>query len=286
RFTGGLKLIVWGFFKKMVIADNLAPYVNEVFAHPEIYHGAAVWLAALFFAFQIYCDFSGYSDIAIGSARILGYDLMLNFRQPYFSTSLNDFWRRWHISLSTWFRDYVYIPLGGNRTVKWRWYYNLMITFLVSGLWHGANWTFVIWGFLHAFFLILGFLFFKNYRPKTDFLKNLSRLIVFLLVLILWIFFRAENLDAAIHLLKNLFDLSFWPQPPVGIYRKLALLVACFSVFLLLIFEYLEQKKNSTLEIIVARNGKQSEWIFYSFLVWLIFFFGDAGNQQFIYFTF
>ena len=154
RVKNGILLMVWGFFKKVVIADRLAEYVNMVYNHPHDFGGLHNMIATFFFSFQIYCDFSGYSDIAIGSAMIMGYTLMTNFRRPYFSMSIREFWQRWHISLSTWFRDYVYIPLGGNRVVKWRWYYNLFITFLVSGLWHGAEWTFVIWGALHGFYLI------------------------------------------------------------------------------------------------------------------------------------
>lgn len=154
RFVSGLRLMLWGFFKKIVIADRLAIYVNEVYNSPAEFQGLTLILATYFFAFQIYCDFSGYSDIAIGAARIMGYDLMINFRQPYFSQSIAEFWKRWHISLSTWFKDYLYIPLGGNRVAKNRWYFNLMAVFLISGLWHGANWTFVLWGFLHGFYLV------------------------------------------------------------------------------------------------------------------------------------
>ena len=140
----------WGFFKKVVIADRLAEYVNLVYNNPGEFSGLNNIIATFFFSFQIYCDFSGYSDIAIGAALVMGYKLMTNFRRPYFSQNIREFWSRWHISLSTWFRDYVYISLGGNRVVKWRWYYNLFITFLISGLWHGAEWTFVIWGAIHG----------------------------------------------------------------------------------------------------------------------------------------
>jgi alginate O-acetyltransferase complex protein AlgI len=158
RAASGFRLILWGFFKKIVIADRLAIYVNDVYGNPGAQDGLTLLVATYFFAFQIYCDFSAYSDIAIGSARIMGYDLMQNFRRPYFARSIQEFWQRWHISLSTWFRDYVYIPLGGNRVPKWRWYVNLMAVFLVSGLWHGAAWTFVVWGALHGGYLIVGVL--------------------------------------------------------------------------------------------------------------------------------
>ena len=146
----GMKLMIWGYFKKMAIADNLAQYVDMVFSEPSAYHWLDLLIAVFFFTIQIYCDFSGYSDIAIGTARLFGIDLMTNFRSPYFSTSLQEFWSRWHISLSTWFRDYVYIPLGGNRCSKMRRSFNLLVTFLVSGLWHGANWTFLFWGGIHG----------------------------------------------------------------------------------------------------------------------------------------
>jgi alginate O-acetyltransferase complex protein AlgI len=154
RVSSGLRLMLWGFFKKVVIADRLAVYVNAVYGNPAAYDGPTIMLATYFFAFQIYCDFSGYSDIAIGTARVMGYDLMQNFRRPYFSRSIAEFWQRWHISLSTWFRDYLYIPLGGNRVDWWRWYLNLLVVFLVSGLWHGAALTFVVWGGLHGLYLV------------------------------------------------------------------------------------------------------------------------------------
>jgi alginate O-acetyltransferase complex protein AlgI len=156
RVTSGLRLVLWGFFKKVVVADRLALYVNAVYNDPSAHTGPTILLATYFFAFQIYCDFSGYSDIAIGTARVMGYDLMQNFRRPYFARSISEFWSRWHISLSTWFRDYLYIPLGGNRVPRWRWYVNLFAVFLISGLWHGANWTFVVWGALHGTYLIVG----------------------------------------------------------------------------------------------------------------------------------
>ena len=154
RVTSGLRLILWGFFKKVVIADQLALFVQQVYGSPGQWHGPSVLLASYFFAFQIFCDFSAYTDIARGSARIMGFELMENFNRPYLARSIREFWQRWHISLSTWFRDYLYIPLGGNRVLKWRWYYNVMVVFLVSGLWHGANWTFVAWGFLHGSFQV------------------------------------------------------------------------------------------------------------------------------------
>ena len=151
----GVKLMLWGYYKKLVIADVLSEYVQKVFNDPHSFSGFALIIASVFFSLQIYCDFSGYSDIALGTAKLFGIDLMINFRSPYFSKSIKEFWSRWHISLSTWFRDYVYIPLGGNRVGKIRHYMNLMITFLVSGLWHGANWTFIVWGGIHGLIQVL-----------------------------------------------------------------------------------------------------------------------------------
>ena len=156
RITSGLKRMAWGFFKKLVVADRLALYVNDVYAAPRSFNGLQLTIATFFFAYQIYCDFSGYSDIAIGAARVLGFRLMENFNTPYYSQSISEFWHRWHISLSTWFRDYVYIPLGGSRVNQARWCFNIFVTFTVSGLWHGANWTYVVWGALNGLYLLAG----------------------------------------------------------------------------------------------------------------------------------
>ena len=160
RVVSGLRLMLFGLFKKVVIADRLAEHVNQVYNSPDQYFGISIIMATILFAFQIYCDFSGYSDIAIGAARVMGIRLMINFNLPYSSRSISEFWKRWHISLSSWFKDYFYIALGGNRVVKWKWYYNLLLTFLVSGLWHGANWTFLLWGLLHGIYMISAI--FKN----------------------------------------------------------------------------------------------------------------------------
>lgn len=214
----GLNRIAYGFFKKVVVADRLSVYVNEVYGHPKDFGTITIAITAVFFAFQIYCDFSGYTDIAIGCARIMGVQLSENFDRPYLSTSITEFWRRWHISLSSWFRDYVYIPLGGSRVVKWRMYYNLFLTFLVSGLWHGANWTFVIWGAFHG-----GFLVWEKWseagRTKVltqTFLSKVPRLVhlwrmafTFALVVIGWIFFRARDFSQATTVFKRLMALDF-----------------------------------------------------------------------------
>ncbi len=214
----GLNRIAYGFFKKVVVADRLAVYVNEVYGHPQDFGTIAVAVAALFFAFQIYCDFSGYTDIAIGCARIMGVNLTENFDRPYLSKSITEFWRRWHISLSSWFKDYVYIPLGGSRVVKWRMYYNLFITFLVSGLWHGANWTFVIWGAFHGILLVWERwsdagrtrLRTQTFLAKVPRIVNFASLsITFVLVVVGWVFFRAKNFGQAMTVLRKLVAFDF-----------------------------------------------------------------------------
>ncbi|MDR3355650.1 MAG: hypothetical protein LBO04_00470, partial [Spirochaetaceae bacterium] len=227
RVATGLKLAAWGMFKKAVIADRLAIYVNAVYGNPGMYQATALLLATFFFAFQVYCDFSGYSDIAVGTARILGFQLMANFRDPYFSASIGEFWRRWHISLSTWLKDYVYIPLGGSKKGKFRRNLNLLITFVLSGLWHGAAWHFVFWGLLHGLFQILERnmgAFFKHIKQKRGGVsaglayagaQNSGAmpvrrrvavprvLAVFALVCLAWVFFRAESLPDAVMILKK-----------------------------------------------------------------------------------
>jgi len=204
RTVEGLRLILWGVFKKIVIADRLAIYVNTVYNAPQQYSGLPLIAATIFFAFQIYCDFSAYSDIAIGAAKILGFELMENFRQPYFSKSVREFWGRWHISLSTWFRDYLYIPLGGNRVTFNRHLLNLMIVFVVSGLWHGASWTFVIWGALHGLYIVGETIL---HRRETSFRlpAALKIAVTFALVLFAWIFFRANTFSDALYVVGHLF---------------------------------------------------------------------------------
>jgi len=214
RVKYGLQQMLWGFFKKVVIADRLAIVVDGVYNNVDNYSGVSLLIATIFFTFQIYCDFSGYSDIAIGSARVMGFELMDNFKRPYFSKSISEFWQRWHISLSTWFRDYLYIPLGGNRVVKWRWYYNLFITFLVSGLWHGANWTFIVWGALHGTYLIMAIALVKPkeyilnmLNLKGGFIHKIYRVtFTFALVVFAWIFFRANNISDAFYVINNMFS--------------------------------------------------------------------------------
>ena len=214
RVLYGLKIMLYGFFKKIVIADRVAIAVNTIYNNPESYSGLYLIIATVLFAFQIYCDFSGYSDIAVGSAKVLGYELMENFQNPYLSKSIKEFWRRWHISLSSWFTDYVYIPLGGNRVTKVRHYFNLLATFLISGMWHGANWTFLFWGGLHGIYLVVGnitYEFRQNLKQRFHIEKNIicrfiSICITFSLVCFAWIFFRANSISDAFYIISNLLN--------------------------------------------------------------------------------
>ncbi len=214
KAVDGLRQILWGLFKKIVIADNCAGYVNDIFTNSSQYSGSVLMLGAVLFAFQIYGDFSGYSDIAIGTARLFGFNLMRNFAFPYFSRDIAEFWRRWHISLSSWFRDYVYIPLGGSRGSTWMKVRNTLIIFLVSGFWHGANWTFVFWGLLHALFF-MPLLIIKRNRKNVDqvagksffptLIETFQMLVTFLLTTLAWVFFRAENIKHAFLYLSGIF---------------------------------------------------------------------------------
>lgn len=215
RVSSGLKLMLWGMFKKVVIADRLAAFVSTVYDAPHDFQGVSLIIATVFFAFQIYCDFSGYSDIAIGAAQVMGFRLMDNFNRPYFSKTISEFWKRWHISLSSWFRDYLYIPLGGSRVSVPRWCYSIFITFLISGLWHGANWTYIVWGLLNGIYLIFGRITW-NLRNAIIGFVGLSRsakgyryiqvLLTFTMVCFGWIFFRAKNIGDAFYIAGHLFS--------------------------------------------------------------------------------
>ncbi|MBP8074093.1 MAG: MBOAT family protein, partial [Bacteroidia bacterium] len=286
RTVQGLNRIAFGFFKKVVVADRLAVYVNEVYGHPQDFGTIAIAIAALFFAFQIYCDFSGYTDIAIGCARIMGVNLVENFDRPYLSRSITDFWRRWHMSLSGWFRDYVYIPLGGSRVIKWRMYYNLFLTFLVSGLWHGANWTFVIWGAFHGLLLVWEKLT-ENGRKKlreSAFVSKIPRIwalltmaLTFSLVVIGWVFFRSKNLGQATMVLKKLFvpDLHFNLGEVLGYNGPFNFAVSLLVIGLLLLSYLLPKdlKMRHNLAFLVVTGI-------------VILLFGKGGSSDFIYFQF
>lgn len=286
KSVDGLRLILLGLFKKMVIADNCALAVNDIFTHYTEYSGSTLFFGAFFFAFQIYGDFSGYSDIAIGSARLLGFDLMQNFNAPYLSRNLGEFWRRWHISLSTWFRDYVYIPLGGNQVSRPKWIRNIFVVFLLSGFWHGANWTFIIWGLIHAlFFLPLMFqkthASFKGVADKgkwfPSFKTTLQIGFTFFIVLLAWVFFRAENITHAFLYLQGMFNLSLFSFPTVS--RGLVLFLMVYMVF-----EWLQRDKKHVLEIDFIASKPIRIAIYYGLAFAIFYFAGDT--QPFIYFQF
>ena len=292
--TDGLKLIAWGLFKKVVIADRIAKLVNLVYNNVHDYTGYPLILATIFFAFQIYCDFSGYSDIAVGSAQVMGYRLMENFRRPYYSSSISEFWKRWHISLSTWFKDYVYIPLGGNRVVKWRWYYNLFITFLISGLWHGASWTFVTWGAIHGFYHIFS-IWTSGLREKIVEAIGLNKLpklhkilqigITFILVCFGWIFFRANSLSDAIYVIRHMFT-NLGPKVPItslGL-DSFQLKVAFASIGFMELVHLVQEKKS--IRQIISTKPIWLRWSLYYILILWIILFGSFGSQEFIYFQF
>ncbi|HEX9151874.1 MAG TPA: MBOAT family O-acyltransferase, partial [Flavobacterium sp.] len=250
--TAGFRLMLWGFFKKIVIADRLAVYVDSVYNNAERHSGITLLIATIFFAFQIYCDFSGYSDIALGTARVMGYRLMLNFRRPYLSRSIKEFWSRWHISLSTWFRDYLYIPLGGNRVSKPRWYLNIFIVFMISGLWHGASWTYIIWGALHGFYQVFGLLAdkLKEKIPSLSLKPGPLQIIfqiglTFILATFAWIFFRANSVQDAFTIVNGIFT---WKSGGLFIGSASNMLYSLIGLSILFIAEtsqeYLSQRFN------------------------------------------
>lgn len=289
RVLDGLKLMLWGFFKKLVIADRLAIYVNAVYNNPEHHTGTTLLVATIFFAFQIYCDFSGYSDIAIGAAKIMGFKLMTNFNRPYFSRSISEFWKRWHISLSTWFKDYLYISLGGNRVGVSRWYFNLFFVFTVSGLWHGANWTFIAWGAINGFYLVFSIIseawrrrahaFFHLDRVPA--LHNVLKIVTtFTLACISWVFFRANSMHDAILVFKRIFSGGNLFVDDVGLLAH-----SLFAISLLFI---LEIKREYFFERVTIFNSESiyARAFAYSSVVLLIFLFGVFDGGQFIYFQF
>lgn len=286
----GILFMLWGFFKKVVIADRLSEYVNMVYNNLGDYGGEHYIIATIFFAFQIYCDFSGYSDIAIGSASILGYDLMRNFNRPYLAKSIREFWQRWHISLSTWFRDYLYIPLGGNRVVKWRWYYNLYVTFLISGLWHGANWTFIIWGSLHGFYHVFAIWTAKIRNRinsfvfgKAQWLSNINQTIItVLLAWFAWIFFRANNINDAFLIIKNLFSTT---GSALNIYAfKSDFYISFLLILLLVLIEVFEERIQ--LHNRLNKLAKPLKWILLILIIMSIVILGKWESVDFLYFQF
>ena len=299
RVAKGFRRMLWGLFQKMVIADNLAPLVDSVYNNPTHYQGTSLVLATVFFAFQIYCDFSGYSDIAIGAAQVLGYRTMENFNRPYFSSSVPEFWRRWHISLSTWLRDYLYMPMGGNRVPIPRWYFNLFIVMLICGFWHGANWTFLIWGGLHGLYLALS-AFTQRMRRKFYEVIGLERVprlhrylkvaVTFSLISFAWIFFRANNVTDAFYVVshlpigwKSVLHIQGLKETPF-LALKFELIIAMFSMALLILVHWMERRGPIVENL--SRRPVWLRWSVYYSIVLSILLFGNIGVKQFIYFQF
>jgi alginate O-acetyltransferase complex protein AlgI len=291
KAVDGLRQILWGLFKKIVIADNCALYANEIFNNSSDYTGSTLFMGAIFFTFQIYCDFSGYSDIAIGTSRLFGFNLKQNFAFPYFSRDIAEFWRRWHISLSTWFRDYLYIPLGGSRGGKWNKIRNVFIIFIISGFWHGANWTFIIWGALNAIYFLPLLLTNKN-RNNLEVvaqgkvlpsLKELfSILLTFSLTVFAWVFFRAENLSHAVQYVSDLFKHpgSFLL---VSVYMKHKVIILLLLIFVLV--EWFGREGQYAIAHLGIKWKRPFRYALYYVIIISIFWFGGK-EQQFIYFQF
>jgi alginate O-acetyltransferase complex protein AlgI len=290
RVASGLQQMMWGFFKKILIADRLALYSDAVFNHVPQHSGLDLLLGTYCFAIQIYCDFSGYSDIALGAARVMGFNLMTNFQMPYLAQSVREFWQRWHISLSSWFRDYLYVPLGGSRVSTVHWYRNILLTFLLSGLWHGANWTFIVWGALHGFYLIAGARL-AGVRNRTKTLLGLDRLpealnrafrmaVTFHLVLVAWIFFRADTVSEAFTVLRAIGRCIASGLQPFATSLIASRDLIFLSVIIVIAASYeLYSLAHDRLPT-VARMAAVSVQF------WMVVVFGVFDNRQFIYFQF
>ncbi|MGV3663730.1 MAG: MBOAT family O-acyltransferase [Prosthecobacter sp.] len=282
----GLRQILWGLFKKIVVADNLSTSVDTVFGNPAAHSGITLALGAFYFAMQIYCDFSGYSDMALGLGKLFGFELMRNFRTPYFSKTLPEFWQRWHISLSSWFRDYVFIPMGGSRVSPPRWAFNILVTFAVSGLWHGASWNFVIWGMAHGLAYLLDATLFSrmaeklNWREASLFTRNALAfgrwLFCVVVVGLAWVFFRASTLQEALNYLSALFDGEWLVKPQlVGAFRY---------PLIVLVVEWLFRHRSHVLEL--PGWPRAARWAVYYGLIFYIFKYGSFQYVPFIYFQF
>ena len=289
----GLRQILWGLFKKVVIADSCAEFADFFFKYNDAYPGSALLLGAIFFAFQIYGDFSGYSDIAIGTARLFGFNLMQNFAFPYFSRDIAEFWRRWHISLSTWFRDYLYIPLGGSRGSKWNQIRNVFLIFLVSGFWHGANWTFIAWGALNALYFLPLLLFNRNRKnlevvAKGKFLPNWRDLMAigmtFFLTTLAWVFFRAKNIAHAFEYLSGIFSTSLFTFPDYPGRSKSALTL--LLILILCLVEWLGREHQHALENLRRYQPRFVRWLIYCAIIFMIGMFMQTTETPFIYFQF
>ena len=288
----GMRQILWGFFKKVVIADNCAVFVNQIFDNPDPLNGSTLFMGSVLFAFQIYCDFSGYSDIAIGTSRLFNINLKQNFAYPYFSRNIGEFWRRWHISLSTWFRDYLYIPLGGSKGGTWNKIRNVFVIFIVSGLWHGASWNFIVWGGLNALYF-LPLMLTKNNRNHLNtvaegslfptYKEFLSIGLTFFLTVIAWVFFRADTLTEAVHYLNLMFSSSFFSMPSF-ITPKAFMLYTYILICLFIAVEWVQRDKKFGLSI--ENLNRPSRWVIYTIVIGVIITFGQFGGSEFIYFQF
>ncbi|HOJ78331.1 MAG TPA: MBOAT family O-acyltransferase [Bacillota bacterium] len=301
RAVSGLRRMLWGFFKKVIIADNLAVVVNPVFANPYKYNGFTLLLGVLFFNIQIFCDFSAYSDIAIGSARVMGVELMENFRRPYFARNLNEFWRRWHISLTTWFKDYLYFPLGGSRVSRARRNLNVSLVFLISGLWHGANLTFIVWGAFHALLQFFGEIT-KSFREQiytllripeqSKFKRVFQILITFTIVCLAGLIFRAQTLSDAYYIATHLIDFDSNYNLRVALenlglnsMQVLLIFLTLFAIGIMFLKHLLEELNVGRL-IDINRYPIALRWGLYLFLLFFIVIAGSFTNQEFIYFQF
>ena len=302
RVLDGLKIMLWGFFKKIVVADRLAVYVNAVYNNSGDFTGGPLILATYFFAFQVYCDFSGYSDIAIGAARVMGYQLTNNFNRPFLSTSISEFWKRWHITLSSWFKDYLYIPLGGNRVSQLRKYANLCIVFILCGLWHGANWTFMIWGAIQGIYLVFSSLT-KQIREKLHRLMGLTKhprlhqylkvIVTFHLVLFSLVFFRASSLGSAINILGQFTNIS-WPtlvgDIAAGFYPKSpgrGLFDLVLAVGAVLVMEAVQlYQRNRGIQHYIDEKPRWVRWAAHYAIIIAIVVLGNFNHTEFFYFQF
>ncbi len=288
KATDGLRQILWGLFKKVVIADTCAKYANLVFTNSDQFSGSTLVMGAVFFAFQIYGDFSGYSDIAIGTSRLFGFHLHRNFAFPYFSRDISEFWRRWHISLSTWFRDYLYIPLGGSRGGTWMKVRNTFIIFIVSGFWHGANWTFIIWGTLNALYFLPLLLLRKNRNHMTIVAPNsifpsltefLQMVVTFGLTVVAWIFFRADNVTHAFEYIAEICSNSLFSIPEKLPKKTMVLILICMSI------EWIGRKGEYAIEHLNPNVPVALRWVSYLLLIGAVFYY-SGSEQEFIYFQF
>lgn len=288
RMISGTGQVLWGFFKKVAIADSMAPFIDQCFAAPEAFSSMHLLIGVIFYSFQIYCDFSGYSDIAIGLARIMGFDFPDNFRTPYFSQTFSEFWTRWHITLSSWLRDYLYIPLGGNRNGTLMTYRNLMITMLLGGLWHGASWVFVFWGFLHGLYLVVQRLFGKHFGALFNFLRTpkflqagINILLVYFFTNLAWIFFRSPDFETAVHVMDGIANFQNFTFHSV--INKFLVIKGLLLIGILLVIEV------SDIWIDFNKILKQNTYVrvaSFAVVLWLIAFFGTFESNSFIYFQF